>query len=308
MTDSTQQADGSACSPEPDPAAPYLAGVTPKQTEQLAAMNKTDLKALRSYLDAGEAVAFLGAGTSAPLYPLWGEVIAELIDTASEQGLPEDAATTCRALAGERPDSVVEVLRGHLGVAQYQAALRSVFRVRRDPESGRTWTPTQELICRCPFKAVVTTNYDPGIVDARNRVRAHAVGTGFASWTDELATDRWRTGEVFGDEELPVLFAHGRHNQPNAIVLATTEYRRAYAGKLSRVLAQMVDGWHLVWVGFSFADQRINGVLREVAEHTGTRANPGGPPRHVAVMAWDPGRGGTRRRCGGWQGSNMART
>jgi hypothetical protein len=123
--------------------------VAPEQAQQLAAVNEAGLKALVSHLESGQAVAFLGAGTSAPLYPLWGGVIAELIDTASEQGLPEDAAATCRALAGERPDSVVEVLRGHLGVAQYQTALRAVFRVRRDPESGRTWTPTQELICRC---------------------------------------------------------------------------------------------------------------------------------------------------------------
>jgi hypothetical protein len=292
MIDSAnQQAGGPASSSEPDHPATYLAGVTPEQAEQLAAVNKAGLAALQSYLDAGEAVAFLGAGTSAPLYPLWTGVIAELIDTAIDQGLSEDAAATCRALAGDRPDSVVELLRGHLGVAQYQTALRAVFRVRRDPDSGRTWTPAQELVCRCPFKAVVTTNYDPGIVDARMRVRPNAVGTGFASWTDELELDRWRTEEVFGDEELPVLFAHGRHNQPDAIVLATTEYRRAYAGKLSRVLARIVDAWHLVWVGFSFTDQRINGVLREVAEHTWTRANPGGPPRHVAIMAWDPDRG-----------------
>jgi hypothetical protein len=289
MTDSTQQqAGGSVRSPESDRLAAYLAGVSPEQAQQLAGVNKAGLRKLRSYLGSGQAVAFLGAGSSAPLYPLWAGVIAELIDAASEQGLPEDAAATCRALAGERPDSVVELLRGHLGVAQYQAALRAVFRVRRDPESGRTWTPTQELVCRCPFKAVVTTNYDPGIVDARMRVRPNASGTGFASWTDELGLDRWRTEEVFGDAELPVLFAHGHHNQPEAIVLATTEYRQAYAGKLSRVLGRMVDAWHLVWVGFSFADQRINSVLREVAEHAGTRADPGGPPRHVAVMAWDP--------------------
>jgi hypothetical protein len=29
-------------------------------------------------------------------------------------------------------------------------------------------------------------------------------------------------------------------------------------------------------------------VLREVADRTGTRIDPGGAPRHVAVMAWDP--------------------
>jgi tetratricopeptide (TPR) repeat protein len=259
--------------------------------QQLAAVNTAGLTALRSYLGSGQAVAFLGAGSSAPLYPLWAGVIAELVDSAVDQGLEAEKAATCRAMGGERPDAVVELLRRHLGVPRYQAALRAVFRVRRDPESGRTWTPTQELVCRCPFKAIVTTNYDPGIVDARMRVRPRASGTGFASWTDELTLDRWRTGDVFGDDELPVLFAHGHHNQPDAMVLATTEYRRAYAGKLSRVLGRMVDAWHLVWIGFSFTDQRINGVLREVAEHAGTRIDPGGAPRHVAVMAWDPDHG-----------------
>ena len=97
-------------------------------------------------------------------------------------------------------------------------------------------------------------------------------------------------GRVRGDE-LPVLFAHGQHNRPDSIVLATTEYRRAYAGKLPQVLAGLVDG-HLVWIGFSFADQRIAAILREVAERTGTRVDPGAAPRHVAVMAWDPAAAG----------------
>ena len=52
-----------------------------------------------------------------------------------------------------------------------------------------------------------------------------------------------------------------------------------------------MDAAHLVWIGFSFADQRITAILREIAEASGTRVNPGGAPRHVAVMAWDPARG-----------------
>ena len=146
----------------------------------------------------------------------------------------------------------------------------------------------QELVCRCAFKAVVTTNYDPGIVDARIRVRPGATATGFTTWEDELGLDRWRNGDVFGEAELPVLFAHGQHNRPDSVVLATTEYRRAYAGKLPHVLAELVTAGHLAWLGFSFADQRIAAVLREVADRTGTRIDPGGEPRHVAVMAWDP--------------------
>ena len=141
----------------------------------------------------------------------------------------------------------------------------------------------------------MTTNYDPGIVDARIRVRPGASSTGFTTWEDELGLDRWRTGDVFGESELPVLFAHGQHNRPDSIVLATTEYRRAYVGKLPHVLARLMDG-HLVWIGFSFADQRIAAVLREIADHTGTRIDPGGAPRHVAVMAWDPDAEGNHPR------------
>jgi SIR2-like domain len=120
------------------------------------------------------------------------------------------------------------------------------------------------------------------------RVRAEVSGTGFTTWDDELGLDRWRTGDVFGDSQLPVLFAHGQHNRPDSVVLATTEYRRAYEGKLSRVLGRLVDSSHLVWIGFSFADQRIAAILREVAQASGTRVDPGAAPRHVAIMPWDP--------------------
>ena len=185
----------------------------------------------------------------------------------------------------------MEIVRRGLGPGVYREVLRQVLRVRTDPESGRSWTPVQELVCRCAFKAVVTTNYDPGIVDARMRVRPAASATGFMTWEDELGLDRWRTGDVFGEAELPVLFAHGQHNRPDSVVLATTEYRRAYAGKLPQVLARLMDG-HLVWIGFSFADQRIAAILREIADRTGTRIDPGGAPRHVAVMAWDPAAAG----------------
>ena len=86
-----------------------------------------------------------------------------------------------------------------------------------------------------------------------------------------------------GADELPVLFAHGHHNQPEKIVLATTEYRRAYQGKLARVLGALLATGRLVWAGFSFADQRIAAILRELADASGTRADPGMAPRHGAL-------------------------
>jgi len=270
-----------------DMANDYLEGLPPERREELARLNKPGLTALREYLAAREAVAFLGAGVSVPLYPLWDRLIGELVDAAADRMSGEEAAA-CRAMARESPEEVVEIVRQQVGVPDYRAVLRAVLRVRTDPDTGRSWTPVQELVCRCAFKAVVTTNYDPGIVDARIRVRPGARSTGFTTWEDELGLDRWRSGDVFGEAELPVLFAHGQHNRPDSIVLATTEYRRAYAGKLPHVLAELVTAGHLAWIGFSFADQRIAAVLREVADRTGTRIDPGSEPRHVAVMAWDP--------------------
>jgi hypothetical protein len=265
----------------------YLTGLPSAQRDVLENVNGPGMAALQGYLSSGQAVAFLGAGASSPLYPLWQGLIAQLVD-AAEGRLSAEQAATCLALARQSPEEVVEILRRQLGSAAYREALRQALKVRTDPESGRTWTAVHELTCRCPFKGVVTTNYDPGIVDARMRVRTRASATGFTTWTDELGLDRWRTGEVFGDAELPVLFAHGYHNQPDTVVLATREYRRAYQGKLSEVLGRLVDEGHLVWIGFSFADQRIATILHEVALGSGTRANPGSPPRHIAIMPWDP--------------------
>jgi tetratricopeptide (TPR) repeat protein len=269
-----------------DHADDYLAGLPADQRAELTRVNEPGLSALRGYLASGQAVAFLGAGVSAPLYPLWIGLIGDLVDAAAGRMSAEEA-DTCRALARDSPEEVVEIIRQQLGVPSYREILRQVLRARTDPETGRSWTPIQELVCRCAFKAVVTTNYDPGITDARIRVRPAASSTGFTTWEDELGLDEWRTGDVFGESELPVLFAHGQHNRPDSIVLATTEYRRAYAGKLPHVLARLMDG-HLVWLGFSFADQRITAILREIADRTGTRIDPGTAPRHVAVMAWDP--------------------
>ena len=288
-----------------DRAAGYLGGLPAGQAAELARVNGPGLAALRGYLASGQAVAFLGAGVSAPLYPLWNDLIGELVDAASGR-LSEEQAATCRALAASSPESAVEIVRRDLGPGGYLAVLRQVLRVRTDPVSGRSWTAVQELVCRCAFKAVVTTNYDPGIVDARMRVRPGASATGFTTWEDELGLDRWRTGDVFGEAELPVLFAHGQHSRPDSVVLATTEYRRAYAGKLPEVLARLMDG-HLAWIGFSFADQRITAVLREIADRTGTRAEPGGEPRHVAIMAWDPAGGGQRPAGAGSAGRDRVR-
>jgi SIR2-like domain len=265
----------------------YIAGLPESERRRLAALNEPGLTRLRAMLDRNRAIAFLGAGTGVPLYPLWSAVVDQLTEAASDV-LNPDEIRTCRAMSATNPDGVVEIIRERVGVGSYRESLRRLFQPRRHEETGRTWTPIQELIARCKFAGVVTTNYDAGIVSATMAVRRTIIGTGFASWTDDSALDRWRTGDVFSGDAFPILFAHGYYNEPEAIVLAISEYRRAYVGKLRQVLARLFDSGEIVWIGFSFSDQRISAVLREVTDESGPRQSPGRPPRHVAIMPWDP--------------------
>ena len=94
----------------------YLDGLPSVRAEELARVNGPGLAALRGYLESGAAVAFLGAGASAPLYPLWSGLIGELIDAAAG-GWGGAEAETCRALAASNPESVVEIVRRGLSAA-----------------------------------------------------------------------------------------------------------------------------------------------------------------------------------------------
>ena len=110
-----------------DGAGNYLDGLPPEQAAELRRVNKPGLSALREYLDSGQAVAFLGAGVSAPLYPLWAALIGELVEAAAPR-LGEPEAATCRALAASSPEEVVEIVRTRLGTAIYREVLRTILR------------------------------------------------------------------------------------------------------------------------------------------------------------------------------------
>lgn len=264
----------------------FMAGLTEKQRAMLAGINKPGLTTLRDYIVAGEAIAVLGPGVSAPLYPGPADAARELIDEAAPD-LTESEKATFRQLADDRPEDVVEMLRSRIGERRYWRFMDCVFSARADPASGRTWTPAQELICRCTFKGIVTTNCDPGIVTVRNRVRPDLATTEFTTSVDGDQLDRWRTGDIFG-QELPVLYAHGVAADRESIVFAKRDYPRAYAGKLSGVLGDLVDSehLHLIWIGFN--GQGINATLQMIAEGYGSSIDLSAPPRHVMIMPWDP--------------------
>ena len=267
----------------------YLDGLPPAQAAELDRVNKPGLTALRDYLASGQAVAFLGAGVSAPLYPLWTGLIGELVDTAAGR-LDDRQEESLRALASQSPEEVVEIVRTALGTGAYREALRRVLRVRTDSESGRSWTPVQELVCRCTFQAVVTTNYDPGIVNARMRVRPDEVDKDHQS--DHLYSIR---GIWWAD----FLALTGRPDPARVLTLRNIESCRRYGSnsdvaRCDRILGRLAlaagdtaaVGGHLAAAAAVFRDGDylidLAATLPDLAEHVRVSGDLDGAERHAA--------------------------
>ena len=251
--------------------------------------NQPAYQRLREMLEARQAIAFTGAGVSAPLYPLWPELLKSLARAPVEKGLAGagDEAYWLRA-AEKRPLQVASQIRQKLTDAHYYPFLYETFKDR-----PHYFTSAHDALVRCNFKAWITTNYDQGLVEARRLRRPEIRDTGFAIWNQPAEIERWVSGDRFGPDSGPILFAHGHFADAPNIVLDHESYRRAYATPAYRRFYENL--WiqqHLVFAGFSFNDVTLTAIADEIVG----RIVHAGPPRHIAVLALsDPYNEGMRR-------------
>ena len=95
----------------------YLDGLPPEQAAEPTRVSKPGLPALREYLTSAQAVAFLGAGVSTPLYPRWTGLIGDRVNAAADR-LDGRQTETLRALASQSPEEAVEIVRRALGTVE----------------------------------------------------------------------------------------------------------------------------------------------------------------------------------------------
>jgi tetratricopeptide (TPR) repeat protein len=245
--------------------------------------NRPVFDALTSTLPDRDAIAFVGAGASAGMYPLWGEFIELLADHAVAEGKaePKDAARW-KADKASTPQQRVNVILRKLGEDRYRSFLRSTFAARRDPD-GRRYTATHATLLRLPFRGYVTTNYDPALEFARMDLRPESLTTGTPTWQDDDEVYRWVTGDVFAHEgDCPIFWLHGYWQRPHGIVLNSGEYSTAYKPGLYRRLFDALLGQRLVFVGFGFNDPQFTFLI---GEYLRDLKNALALPRHIAILA-----------------------
>jgi hypothetical protein len=244
--------------------------------------NERAFRRLRELVQQGEAVAFIGAGASAGLYPLWGGLIQRLAEEAeSRSGATPTERDAWLVRVREYPDQVVRSIKAKLGEGTYAELLREIFRPKAGQDSNR-FTPIHGLLLRARFQGYITTNFDAGLLEARAALRPESPVTGYGTWKDPSAVYGWDTGDIFKDEPCPVLFAHGVYERPDTVVLGTGEYREAYkTGAFHRLFLNLWGQRHLAFVGFSFADAWVRFVANDVLMTLGTRQ---ASPRHIALI------------------------
>ena len=95
--------------------------------------NRPVYQRLRDLLDARQAIAFAGAGVSAPIYPLWPELLKSLAHAPVEKGL----ATTADEdywlrTADRRPLQVAAQIHQKLTAAHYRVMRVTYRRIQDD--------------------------------------------------------------------------------------------------------------------------------------------------------------------------------
>jgi tetratricopeptide (TPR) repeat protein len=253
--------------------------------------NRAAYDVLVSSLSEGEAIAFVGAGASAGMYPLWNQFIESLADHAVAEGkaTPRDAARW-KADTNSSPQQRVNVIVRKLGEPRYRNFLKESFAPRRGSD-GKPYTVTHAALLRLPFSGYVTTNYDPALDYARADLRPDSLTTGTPTWRDDEEVYRWYTGDIFGRAgDCPILWLHGYWQRPNDIVLNSGEYSAAYKPGLYRNLFNGLWGQrHLVFVGFGFNDPQFTFM---VGEYLRDLRDINALPRHVALLGMPVGEDG----------------
>lgn len=245
--------------------------------------NSMVFEALSSALCDNAATAFVGAGASAGMYPLWGKFIELLAEhaVAEDKAEPKDAARW-KADTTSTPQQRVNVILRRLGEPRYRNFLKDTFGPRKSSDDKR-YTATHAALLRLPFRGYVTTNYDPALEFARMDLRPGSLTTGTPTWQDDDEVHRWYAGDVFKQvEDCPILWLHGYWQRPHGIVLNSGEYSTAYKSGLYRRLFDALWGQrNLVFVGFGFNDPQFTFM---VGEYLRDLKDADALPRHVAIL------------------------
>lgn len=268
-----------------------------KSIAQAVPENDHHREAMLRLIESGEAIAFVGAGLSRPLYPAWLGFLKKLAEEASSM----------TGVVFKPPPGVTEMdLLGYAEAIQQHCRNHDPSLIGYYAIIGRSFggvpercTDKQRRLVRLPFRGFVTTNYDEGLEEALlDAGSKHANCRVVIKREDDHHTvSDFLLSLNDGSKHLRVAHLHGIHDQTRHIILTRSDYAKAYLTPLTERDPRRLDDWplhrklvwallatrRLVFFGTSLDDPVLKGVMEAVARDLWT----GGQAIHYAVLSLD---------------------
>ncbi len=108
---------------------------------------------VRELVKSGEAIAFVGAGASAGLYPLWGELIRELATQAALRGASDVDRDYWIGQSGTAPEVVADGIKRRFDAGTFAEVLREIFKPKSGPD-GNYFTPLHGTLIRAALQGL----------------------------------------------------------------------------------------------------------------------------------------------------------
>lgn len=215
----------------------------------------------------GRCIAFVGAGFSAPVVPLWGSFLK---DVAKEMGCEYqlggwsalDYEAMGQHLQDFRPDwtsIVAKVIAGYQTQPNEAGGVERLDRRRKH-------------LLRIPFKAILTTNFDESL--------AGDFVSPDQAW--QVLRDSQRRWWQLPDGSTPIINLHGiagRQHDPR-LVLSRSAYRELLYddGNYANFIRSVFAEYTILFIGVSFTDAYLNELRSEVLNllHKRSRSEPWG--------------------------------
>jgi hypothetical protein len=197
-------------------------------------------------VSGGDCIAWVGSGLSAVAYRGWTDAIAELCDAC---GIPRLVGTYPKA--EELIDKAEECKNSDQHA--YEMTLANLY-------GGNVVVTRQAYLwlMKAPFKAYVTTNFDPLLSES----------AAVAGHTHVFHYPLLETPEI-GRRTKPIFYIHG-HARPNGVasgqdlVLARSEFKQAYGGIVSLFLQAILLSYPIVFIGCRLSEPEIQEQMSRV--------------------------------------------
>jgi SIR2-like domain len=252
---------------------------------------------------AGNCVAFVGAGFSAAAgLPAWPQLVREMAAAVPDE-LGEERVTLRRLLGSgnnygshRELEMAAQLLFDALGDQCFREQLRARLQARELP-------PVMGLrlkhLLGIPFRAIVTTNFDPllpGVPPDAIAYRRLLRTDRFSPWREAIlraALDLDQSRQLADAPDRPVVQLHGTLLHDATLVFTRAQYRRrlyanpAYLTALKALLATST----VLFLGYSMRDAYLNELRAELVEafHTGDLGARSDDPRLAELgrpLAW----------------------